>query len=565
MKHLIWLISLILLIACEATVDPADTIVLNGNVITVDDAVQKAQAIAIKDGKIIAVGSASDIMAHQGANTTVIDAKGQTVLPGFIEGHGHFMGMGTMLLNLNLMEAKSFDDILQMTKDAVAKAEPGQWIIGRGWHQDKWDKPAPGNVNGFPRHDLLSAISPENPVYFRHASGHMSLANQMAMDEAGITDRTPNPPGGTIEKDEDGEIIGIFNEKAQNLVGMAYRAYRAKMSKDERKTEQVKALKLASDHALKHGVTSFHDAGATFKEVDLFKESVDNGDLQMRLWVMIRTSNEQMRKHLADYAKIKRYQNMLTVGGVKKSLDGAMGSRGAWLIEPYSDNPSTKGLQLIPMDSLRDAAQMAFDNGLQMCTHAIGDRANRETLNLYGEFHKKAKGKDLRWRIEHSQHVQPVDIPRFKEYDVIASFQANHCTSDGPWVPNRLGEPRTKETSYRWKTFWDQGTLVMNGTDVPVEPIDIIDCYHSTVTRLMKNGKTFYPEEKLDRMQALQSYTINNAKGAFEEDMIGSISVGKMADLVFLDQDITTVADEKIRDTKVLKTMVGGKVVYEMK
>jgi len=534
--------------------DGADLVLLNGKIETVTNGV--VEALAAEGGRIVAVGTRDDVEKHIGASTEVIDLGGRLAIPGFIDSHGHFMGVGDARIQLNLRETESWDDVVARVAEAAAQAEPGEWIRGRGWPQDKWTAvPAP-NVEGFPIHDSLSAVSPENPVLLTHASGHALFANAKAMELAGVDDATPDPEGGEILRDGNGRATGLFRENAEGLIHRARPA-------EGTPAEMRKMVELASQECLQKGVTSFHDAGSSFATVDFLKQAADEGFLGVRLWIMIRAPEDELREKLPAYFTRDYADHRLAVGGVKISLDGALGSRGAWLLEPYSDSPESTGLNTASLDMTRRVAELAVEDGYQLCIHAIGDRANREVLDVYEDtFEAHPEKSDLRFRIEHAQHLHPDDIPRFAELGVIAAMQGVHCTSDGPWVPDRLGDKRSEEGAYVWQKLLQSGAKVTNGTDAPVEDVNPLKSFYSTVTRRMTNGELFYPDQKMSRMEALRSYTIDAAYAAFEEDLKGSLDVGKLADVVVLSKDVLTVPDEEILDAKVDYTIVGGKVAY---
>jgi predicted amidohydrolase YtcJ len=542
--------------------DAADLVLKNAQVYTVNKNQPNAEAVAIKDGQIIFTGSNEEIKKYIGNKTEVIDCKGQFVMPGFIEGHGHIHGLGASLINLNLMQAKNWDEIVQMVADAVKKAKPGEWIIGRGWHQEKWH-PAPAkNYLGYPYHDELSKVSPVNPVLLSHASGHAAFVNAKAMELAGITASTKSPEGGEIVKDKNGVITGVLEETAQKLVTKVYNDYLNQQSEEERKANWQKSIALAEEECLKKGVTSFQDAGSSFEQVKWMKEMAQQGKFNIRHWVMVRAGNSEIRNHANDFTTEKDKNDFLTVRAIKVTLDGALGSYGAWLLEPYSDRPGWTGQPTFNLDSLKAIADFAWNNNLQLCVHAIGDKANREVINIYAAQIASDKNKDHRWRVEHAQHVNPVEIPRFAEWKVIASMQGVHCTSDAPFVPKRLGAKRSEEGAYVWQSFLKAGVLVNNGTDVPVEDVDPIACFYSSVTRKLKDGSEFYPAQKMSREEAIYSYTMANALAAFQEKEKGSLEAGKFADIVVLSNNLLTCSDDDILNTKVMMTIVGGKVKY---
>jgi predicted amidohydrolase YtcJ len=542
----------------------ADLVLRGGKVVTMDPARPEAQAVAAQGDRIIAVGTNDEIARVTGPQTRVIELGGRLVVPGFIEGHGHFMSLGKSKMMLDLTRAKSWDDIVAMVGEAARNAKAGAWILGRGWHQEKWERVPTPNVDGVPLHHELSRVSPQNPVILTHASGHAGFANAKALELAGVGPETADPPGGTIVRDAQRNPTGLLRETAQRLVGAALARAERERPRDEVEAEMRRQVELAGQEALSKGVTTFHDAGSPFAVIDFFKRLADEGKLPMRLYVMVRgETNEEMEKRLPSYRLIGYGSHHLTVRSIKRQIDGALGSHGAWLLEPYDDLPSTAGLNLEKIDDIKRAAEIAIRNGFQVNTHAIGDRANREILDLYESVFRAHPDKsDLRWRIEHAQHLDPADIPRFKRLGVIASMQGIHCTSDGPWVPRRVGEERARDGAYVWRKLLDAGALVTNGTDVPVEDIDPIAGFHASVTRRMKNGQLFFPEQRLTRDEALRSYTVANAFSAFEEDIKGMLGPGKLADMVVLSQDILTVADDDIPKARVDHTIVGGQMRY---
>jgi predicted amidohydrolase YtcJ len=522
----------------------ADLVLRNGKIVTLDAAQPQVEAIAITAGKIVAVGSNAQIARQITPATKVIDLNGHLAIPGFIEGHGHFMGLGESKMMLNLRDAKNWDQIVAMVAAAAKEAKPGEWIVGRGWHQEKWDARPQPNVNGFPVNTSLNAVSPNNPVFLEHVSGHAAFVNDAALKKAGITRNTPNPPGGDITKDTAGNPIGLLNERAQGLV------------KVERDGQADKAIDLAAEECISKGITTFEDAGSPVDVIERLKKRA--AALPLRMWVMLRVPNAEITPNM----RVIGYgDNHLTVRAIKKYMDGALGSRGAWMLEPYSDLPSTSGLAIDSPEEIGRTAKLALANGYQLCVHAIGDRANREVLNVC---EKALAGKrDLRWRIEHAQHIDPADIPRFAKLGVFAMMQGVHCTSDAPMVIPRLGPKRAEEGAYVWQSLIQSGAHVGNGTDVPVEDVSPIACYYASVTRRLKDGSTFYPAQKMSRMQALRSYTVENAYAAFEENLKGTLEVGKLGDVTVLSKDILIVPDEEILNTQVEYTIVGGKVVYQ--
>jgi predicted amidohydrolase YtcJ len=400
-------------------------------------------------------------------------------------------------------------------------------------------------------------------VVLEHASGHAVLANARAMQLAGVTAATKAPAGGDILKGRSGPPSGIFRETASGLIEAALERWQAARTPEERRADLQRQVTLAAQTAVEHGITSFQDAGSSLETVALFKQMARDGLLGVRLWVMVRDSNERLRARLPKERVIGMAEQRLTVAAIKVTADGALGSRGAWMLDPYSDAPDSSGLSTVPMAQLAETAAIAAETETQLAVHAIGDRANRETLDVFeAAFRANPARSDWRWRIEHAQHVSPDDIPRFARLGVIASMQGIHATSDAPYVLARLGPERAEAGAYVWKKFLDAGVIVSNGTDVPVERIDPIANFHATVTRRTRDGSVFYGDQRMTREQALRSYTSSAAYAAREDAIKGSLSVGKLADITVLSQDLLTVPDDALLNTRVVKTIIGGKVVY---
>ena len=537
------------------SIEPADLVLQGGKVVTVDDAVPDGEAVAVRAGRIVAVGSDGEIEAYIGSSTEVIDLQGQLAIPGFIDSHVHFSGIGQAQLQLGLMEVANWDEVVEMVAAAVAEAEPGELITGRGWHQEKWDRVPEPNVDGLPFHHSLSAVSPENPVILRHASGHATYANGLAMEMSGIDRNTPDPQGGEIVRDGAGNPIGVFRERAGRLLGPA--------QANARPTDPREVMRLADREVLSKGITSVHDAGVGFSTIDLYKEMIDAGELGVRMNAMIRTGNEELRERFPGYKTQSYGDHSLRVSTIKISIDGALGPHGAWLLEPYEDLPTSSGLNTAPVPEVEEAARIAAELGLQLAVHAIGDRANQESLDIMeATFAESGEITDRRWRIEHSQHLHPDDIPRFGGMGVIPSMQGIHCTSDAPYVLERLGEQRAEEGAYVWQKLMATGAIIPNGTDAPVEDVSALASYYSTVSRVLRDGSVFYLDQRMTRMEALESYTINGAYTSFEEDIKGTLTPGKLADITVLSQDILTIPEAEIPTTEVVYTIVGGEVKY---
>ena len=574
---LLSIVAAVLLVGCSTdeadvapSVPPADLVLLGGVIATADPELGNVEALAVEGYTIAAVGESDEIRAYIGQETEVIELDGRFVMPGFIEGHGHFLGFGESLRILDLQDVRSWNEVVRMVSVAADGAKPGEWITGRGWHQDKWNSVPEDAVEGVPVNDSLSRVSPDNPVRLTHASGHAYFVNDAALEAAGIDRETPDPRGGTIVRDADGEATGMLRETARDLVDGAERQYVQGLSITEREALDRERVRLAGEQALSFGVTSFQDAGERtrnfFDVIEFMKKLEAEGELPVRMYMMARgVPVDQLEDALPVLKMLPEDNDFLTVRGIKKQVDGALGAHGAWLLEPYSDLPDTDGLVLETIEEIEANAEYAVRHGYQLNTHAIGDRAVREILDLYEAVWERmdVDGSELRWRIEHAQHVMPEDVPRFGELGVIASIQAVHGTSDGPWIPTRLGEERAEATSQPWRDLFETGAVVTNGTDVPVERIDPIASYYSSVSRMMSTGERFYPEHAMTREEALMTYTMNNAYAAFEEDIKGSLTPGKYADFIVLSQNLLTVEEELIPETVVEKTFVGGELRYE--
>jgi predicted amidohydrolase YtcJ len=545
----------VLVSACASRVPPADMVLRHGAIVTMDSTHPNAEALAITAGRITAVGSDADMQRYVGPNTKVIDLGGHLAIPGFIESHGHFSGLGMALTELDLMGVPSWQDIAAMVGNAARTAKPGAWIRGHGWHQEKWNR-SPGRVvKGFETNDLINQAAPNNPVILEHASGHALIANDVALRLAGVTSSTPNPPGGEIIKDATGRPTGILVDGAQSLVRDALDKNLSTRSPEEAEAEFRRQVHLATQNALANGVTSFQDMGESFATIDAIKKMVDAGDMPLRLYILV--GGEEVRPDDVDSLVAHRmidYGNgHLTVRAIGEiTADGALGSRSAWMLAPYDDDPTNTGLNVTSMARIKQIAEIGIAHGFQISVHAIGDRANRETLDLYqslfAEHHVKSD--TLRWRIEHAQHLNPTDIPRFGQMGVVASMQGIHACSDAPYVIPRLGVQRAKEGAYVWQSLWKTGAVVTNGTDVPVEEISPIASFHCSVTRdVVGTDSAFFPEQKLSREQALKTYTVNGAYVAFQEHEKGTLEPGMDADVVVLSRDIMRTAPDSILGT----------------
>lgn len=546
------------LVSTHADDPSADLVVRGGRIVTLDERCPVAQALAARTGRIMFVGSDADVRGAIGPQTRIIDLEGRLAIPGFIESHAHFAGLGQAKAILDLSTAGTWEEIVQRVRAAAQQTPRGQWILGRGWHQEKWKQTPEPNVGGYPVHRALSDATPHHPVRLTHASGHLCLANVEAMRLARVTPRTRPPDGGEILHDATGELAGVFRETAQDLIGPRERDARG------RRLGLLRAIELAGHDCLSKGITSFQDAGSDFDTIDVFRELAESRKLPVRLWVMVLDDPVQMQDRLARYRVVGVGDDYLTVRAVKQFCDGALGAHGAWLLEPYDDLPSSVGLNTTSPAAIERVAELAVQFDYQLCVHAIGDRANRTTLGLFERiFWRHPSETSRRWRIEHAQHLHPDDIPRFAELGVIASMQAVHCTSDSPFVVERLGRQRAAAGAYAWQSLLKSGAIIANGTDAPVENVDPLACFHASVTRKPASGGAFFPEQRMTRQQALRSYTLDAAYAAFEDDRKGSLTPGKLADVVVLSEDILACPEEQIRSAQVMYTIIGGQVRYQ--
>ncbi len=546
--------------------EPATLLIYGGPIYTVDTTQAVVEAVATKDNIILFAGSLEEAEAYKGEQTKVIDLQGRTMTPGLIEGHGHFMGLGYNEMNLDLINTTSYQEIVDAVAERVKTAEPGEWITGRGWHQSKWDEMPEETVKGFQTPDLLSSVSPDNPVYLRHASGHAGFANAKAMEISGLK-LLPQEgidefevEGGEVIRDDLGRPTGVFNERAQTLI--------TRQIPESTPETDRKAFELAVAACQRDGITGFHDAGIGREAIALFEQMKAEGKMNVRLYTMLTGWDKELLQEWYERGPLVDPDHLLTIRSVKLNCDGALGSRGAWLLESYSDRPGHFGHETLPMDFVKETALNGLQYGFQVCSHAIGDRANREILDRYEAAFKELPEltNDHRYRIEHAQHLHPEDIPRFAELGVIPAMQAVHLSSDRPWAIDRLGEKRIKEGAYMWQSLLESGIPIVNGTDVPVEPLNPIPSFYASVTRKTLKGTPdggYEPKERMTRDQALKSYTLDAAYGAFEEEIKGSITPGKLADFTIYNQDLMTVPEEDILRTEVVMTIFDGRIVYE--
>lgn len=530
---------------------PADLIVTNARVYTADDARPLVEAFAVRDGRIVFVGSQREATMLKGASTRMLDAEGRTIIPGMVDAHAHFAGLAQKLRAVDLVGTRSLDEVVARVAEKARNLPKGTWITGRGWDQNAWAD------TRFPTHEALSAAIPDHPVMLTRVDGHAGFVNAAAMRLAGLTRTTKNPDGGKILKDAQGNPTGVLIDRAQGIVG-------AKVPEFTRE-EMRSALKDAVARMHSFGLVGMHDAGASRANIDLFEDMAQKQELNLRLYVMIGDDSAALRHYFAQGPRSGLYNGQVWVRAVKLYADGAMGSRGAALLEPYSDDPNNTGLLLSAPQHIQDVAEAGLRAGFQVNTHAIGDRGNRVVLDAYEKALGLAPRVDHRFRVEHAQILHYDDIPRFAQLGVIPSMQASHQTSDMYWIGKRLG-PTRLYGAYAWQSLLQTGVVIPNGSDFPVEEVNPLISFHAAIAR--QDGRDWpaggwYPEQKMSREDALRSMTIWPAYSGFQEKELGSITPGKYADFVMLDQDIMRVPVELVLKTKVLATYVGGKAVYE--
>jgi predicted amidohydrolase YtcJ len=540
-------------------VEPADLIFINGNIYTVNDKQPQAEALAVKADRITFVGSNADVKKYRGAKTRVVDLHGGTVVPGMTDAHYHFIGVGQREQNLNLEGITSLEDFLARVKSRVDQAKPGEWITGRGWIETFWKPPV------FPTRWDLDKIAPNNPVYLTRADGHGAVANSAALKLGGVTKDTKDPFGGQILRDKQtGEPVGMLLDNAQGLVS------RHIPSGGSANVEQ--AIILANKRSVELGWTQIHDAGGSYRDVELYNKLYGEGKLKIRIYKAVHGPSADAQRLLREGPIIAAHGNRLNLRAIKVVSDGALGSRGAGLLAPYSDAPDSSGFLRVKEAELLPMLEEALRKGIQVETHAIGDYANRFVLDEYEKALKavpaaQRKFADPRWRIEHAQIVNPADIPRFAKLGIIPSMQPSHAIGDLHFAPSRLGIKRL-EGAYVWNSFIKSGVIVPGGSDAPVERGEpMIEFYAAVARKDMKgfSGEGWHPEEAVTRAQALKMFTIWPAHVAFEESLRGTIEVGKLADLTVLSADIMKIPEPEILKTRCVMTVIGGEIVYEIK
>jgi predicted amidohydrolase YtcJ len=530
---------------------PADLIVTNARVYTADDARPLVEAFAVRDGRIAFVGSQREAAALKGPNTRVVDAGGRTVIPGMVDGHAHFSGLAQTLRSVDLTGTNSQAEVIARVVAKSKTVPKGTWITGRGWDQNDW------GVTDFPTHDALSAALPDHPVLLERVDGHATYANMAAMKAAGVTAASKAPVGGQIITDAKGNPTGVFVDNASDVLEKQVPAMTA--------IEYKRALTEAIAVMHRWGLTGMHDAGATRQAIDTYEELAKAKELNLRLYVMIGDDAAALDHYFAKGPQSGLYDGQLWVRAVKLYADGAMGSRGAALLEPYSDDPNNSGLLKSTQAHIREVAERGLKAGFQVNTHAIGDRGNRVVLDAYEQALKTVPTADHRFRVEHAQILHYDDIPRFAQLGAIPSMQASHQTSDMYWIGKRLGPTRLLG-AYAWQSLLQTGVVIPNGSDFPVEQVNPLISFHASIARQDARdwpAGGWFPEQRMSREDALRSMTIWPAYAGFQEQSMGSITAGKFADFVILDTDIMRVPVEMVMKASVVSTWVGGKAVYE--
>ena len=532
------------------TLQQADLIVTNARIYTSDVNRPVAEALAVRAGRIAFVGSNRGALALAGPRTERLDLTGRTVIAGLVDAHAHLLGLGQALRTVDLVGTRSYEEVIARVAERAKTARPGEWIRGRGWDQNDWAD------TRFPTHAALSRAVPNHPVYLTRVDGHAALVNAKALELAQVTAATPDPSGGRFIRDSAGNPTGVLVDNAQGIVGRVIPA----ASRTELREQTLAAIAEAN----RWGLTGIHDAGVGPEGIAVYEELAKEGRYNLRNYVMIRASDSVLDAFMRRGPQKALHEGRLWIRAIKITADGALGSRGAALLEPYSDDPGNTGLITNSAERIRSVAGRALRAGFQLNVHAIGDRANRVVLDQFEAALREVPTADHRFRIEHAQILSYQDIPRFAELDVIPSMQGSHQTSDMYWVPNRLGWARA-QGAYAWRSLLNTGVVIPNGSDFPVEAVNPLISFHSFVTR--QDGENFpaggwMPEQKTTRQEALWSITLWPAYAAFMENESGSLTVGKFADFVVLDRDIMTAAPEDVLKARVLVTVLGGKPVY---
>jgi len=539
--------------SAQPATQPADLVVTNARIYTVDEARPTAAALAVRGGRVLFVGDARGALALKGSSTRVVDADGRTIIPGMVDAHGHLLGLGIALRNVDLTGTTSYDQVIERVTRRAREAPAGAWIVGRGWDQNDW-----GDTR-FPTHDALSRAVPDHPVVLERVDGHAVLANAAAMKAASVTAQTADPSGGRLERDASGAPTGVFVDNAQRLIDRVVPA----PTREELRT----ALKGAVAELHRWGLVGVHDAGEPRAVIELMEDMAQKGELDLRTYVMIGDDSAALAYYFQRGPRSALYDGRLWERAVKLYADGALGSRGAALLEPYADDPKNTGLLVSAPAHIQDVATRALRAGFQVNTHAIGDRGNRLVLDAYEKALAAVPVADHRFRIEHAQILTHDDIPRFAALGVIPSMQASHQTSDMYWAGTRLGSTRLLG-AYAWRSLLDAGSIVPNGSDFPVEQVNPLISFHSAIARQdAQNWPAggWQPEQRMTREEALRAMTLWPAEAAFQERDMGTLAPGRYADFVVLDRDIMRVPASEVLGTRVLQTWLGGKMVYEEK
>ena len=528
----------------------ADLIAFNGRIYTVDDSLPNATAMAIAGGRIVYVGDSAGAMAYRTGDTRTMDLQGNTVIPGMVDAHAHLAGLGAALRNVDLVGTESYEQVIERVAARAREVPAGTWILGRGWDQNDWPD------TRFPTHEALSRAVPDHPVVLTRVDGHATLVNAAAMREANLTSATTDPAGGRIERLAGGAPSGVLVDRAMDLVGRVI----PPTSREELRASVLAAVAEAN----RWGLVGVHDAGVGRAVIDVYEELAREGRYDLRNYVMIASDDSTLAHYFERGPQSGLHDGRVWIRSIKISADGALGSRGAALHEPYSDEPSHSGLLLVPPERIEDVAVRALRSGFQLNVHAIGDRGNTVVLDAFQRALAAVPTEDHRFRVEHAQILTPADVPRFAEMRVIPSMQASHQTSDMYWAERRVGPERIKG-AYAWRTLLNTGVVIPNGSDFPVEQVNPLISFHSSITRQdAKNWPAggWYPDEKMTRDEALKSMTIWPAYAAFQDSVMGSLRAGKYADFVVLDRDIMAVPDTAVLGTRVLATYLGGRAVY---
>jgi predicted amidohydrolase YtcJ len=530
----------------------ADLVIVHGHVWTVDPRNSRAEAVAVHDGHIVAVGSDAEIAKWVGPATKRIDAQGKSVLPGFIDAHVHFRSGGGEISGVHLRDANTPQEFARRIGEQAKKLAKGEWMLGGTWDHELW------GGTPLPSHDWVDALTPDTPVFVSRYDGHMAMANALALRLAGITRETEDPPGGTIVRGKDGNPTGLLKDAAMNLV------YRIIPPPSEE--QLLRMVQAAMAEARRFGVTSIHDISAT-EDVRAYQTLADRGELTLRIYSI--TPLPQWQAPATAGIRAGFGNDWIHLGALKGFADGSLGSTTALFEKPYDDAPETSGLpneMMLPEGNMLKMVLGADKAGLQLAVHAIGDKANRIMLDIYAEVEKQNGARsDRRWRIEHAQHLRPEDFARFAQLGVIASVQPYHAIDDGRWAEKRIGHERAK-TTYAFRTLLDHGVRLAFGSDWTVAPLNPMVGLYAAVTRATLDGKNpggWFPEQRLTLEEAVQAYTLGSAFAEFREGEKGSLTRGKLADVVVLDGDLFALAPEKIKDAAVRYTIVGGRVVYE--